>query len=80
MITQEQKNQIREIYRNYSSLRETFKKILDETERLTSTRNELADALLDTRKKEEDLINKIEQQTGQKLTAYDLMNIINCDE
>lgn len=80
MITQEQKNQIKEIYRNYSSLRETFKKILDETERLTSARNELADALLDTRKKEEDLINKIEQQTGQKLAAYDLMNIINCDE
>jgi hypothetical protein len=76
MIAEKYKLEIFEIYNKYLDLR----KELDDLEKLTQflkNRQELNHReLSDTRNRENSLINKIEQETGTRLTSDDLLEII----
>jgi uncharacterized coiled-coil DUF342 family protein len=76
MIEEKYKLEIFEIYNKYLDLR----KELDDLEKLTQflkNRQELNHReLSDTRNRENSLINKIEQETGKRLTSDDLLEII----
>jgi uncharacterized coiled-coil DUF342 family protein len=76
MIAEKYKLEIFEIYNKYLDLR----KELDDLEKLTQflkNRQELNHReLSDTRNRENSLINKIEQETGKRLTSDDLLEII----
>jgi hypothetical protein len=76
MIEEKYKLEIFEIYNKYLDLR----KELDDLEKLTQflkNRQEINHReLSDTRNRENSLINKIEQETGKRLTSDDLLEII----
>jgi hypothetical protein len=80
MIEEKYKLEIFEIYNKYLDLR----KELDDLEKLTQflkNRQELNHReLSDTRNRENSLINKIEQETGKRLTSDDLLEIIKGHE
>jgi len=80
MITKEHKEQLIEIFEKYSELRQN----LSDLERLTTMLKEQQEIvhqqLTDNRNKEKELINKIEEEIGTKLTQNDLLKIVKKDE
>lgn len=80
MITNEQKNQLRQIHHNYSELHTRFSQLAEDAAKLEFTRAKLSQELENTRKLERELINNIEQQTGEKIEQPALLKIIQENE
>ena len=80
MIKQEYREQLVRIFEKYSELRQN----LSDLERLTAMLKEQQELvhqqLTDNRNKEKELINKIEEEIGSKLTQNDLLKIVKKDE
>lgn len=79
MITNEQKQQIKTIHQTYSSLHDQLTNLTQEAALLELRRSKLSQELDNTRKLEKELINNIEQQTGQKIDQALLFKIISED-
>jgi uncharacterized coiled-coil DUF342 family protein len=79
MITKEQKEQILAIHQKYSSLHDQLTNLTQEAALLELRRSQLSQELDDTRKLEKELINNIEQYTGQKVDQTTILKIINED-
>ena len=76
MIDQKYKLEIFDIFNKYEELRESLNNLEKFTEFLKTRQAETHSELVNTRNRENDLINKIEKETGKKLTPNDLLEII----
>lgn len=73
-------NSVREIYHNYSRLRDELSSLEKQANELSTLQIKISKELEDTRKAEKILINKIEESLGRALTQDDLIQIIKSDE
>ena len=71
---------IYELHLEYDKIREKLEALNDTVSQLVAEQNTLHQNLLDIRNAEEDLINKIEEEIGRKLTPEDLIAAIKINE
>lgn len=79
MIHEEHKKELKRIYYFYSEIHEKLTELANETVKLEQIRVKLSQELDNTRKLEKELINNIEQQTGEKIDQTVLLKIIHGD-
>jgi hypothetical protein len=80
MIEEKYKLEIFEIYKKYEELRKDLTNLEKLTEFLKHQQEINHKELSDTRNRENSLINKIEQETGQGFSSNDLLEIIKSYE
>ena len=76
-IKEEDKVQLKSIVNRYSEIHIEIKKLEVEMLKLVDAKNEVSTELLNLRETEISLINKIEEDTGEKLTQDILTEIVN---
>ena len=76
-IKEEDKVQLKSIVNRYSEIHIEIKKLEVEMLKLVDAKNEVSTELLNLRETEISLINKIEEDTGEKLTQDLLTEIVN---
>lgn len=74
------KEQLYSLHTTYSAIYSHFKRIETETARLAEERKALSEILYDTRELEKDIIAKLEELMGVKLTSDDILEIIKSYE
>lgn len=77
MITQQDKNEIIEIRGLYVDMHDKLTSLTQEAALLEMRRTKLSQELESLRKREKDLINKIEEYTGGKIDQSTILKIIN---
>ena len=70
------KNQLHDLYTTYSAINAQFIRIEKAASQLESERKIVSDVLENTRELEKDVINKLEEVLGKKLTPNDILEII----
>lgn len=70
------KNQLHSLYSTYSAINSQFARIEQAAAQLESQRQIVSDVLENTRELEKDVINKLEEILGKKLTPNDILEII----
>jgi len=70
------KGQLHSLYQTYSAINSQFKRIEQEAARLEEERKTVSEILHTTREQEKNVINKLEEELGSKLTPSDILEII----
>ena len=70
------KSQLHSLYTTYSAIRVQYDRIEREATKLEEERKTLSEILNNTRELEKNLINKLEEIIGKKLSPDDLLEII----
>ena len=70
------KGQLHSLYSTYSAINTQFKRIEAEALRLEKERKTVSEILHNTREQEKEVINKLENILGKKLTPNDILEII----
>jgi plasmid maintenance system antidote protein VapI len=70
------KNQLHSLHSTYSAINAQFTRIEQAAAQLESQRKIVSDVLENTRELEKDVINKLEEILGKKLTPNDILEII----
>jgi hypothetical protein len=68
--------QLFSLYSTYSAIHSQFQRIEREALRLENERKTVSEILATTREQEKDVINKLEETLGQKLSPDDILEII----
>jgi septation ring formation regulator EzrA len=74
------KGQLHSLYSTYSAIHSQFTRIEKEALRLESERKTVSEILHTTREQEKEVINKLEELTGIKLTPDAILEIIKSYE
>jgi predicted nuclease with TOPRIM domain len=74
------KSQLYSLYSTYSAIHSQFKRIEEEASRLEEERKIVSEVLHKTRDQEKEIINKLEEILGTKLTPDDILKIIKTYE
>lgn len=69
-------SQLHSLYSTYSAINKQFLRIESEAARLEEERKTVSEILNNTREQEKDVINKLENILGKKLTPNDILEII----
>lgn len=77
MIAQQDKNEIIEIKSLYVDMHDKLNALTQEAALLEMRRIKLSQELESIRKREKDLINKIEEYSGEKIDQETILKIIN---
>lgn len=75
-ISKNLKDQVIELTKKYSELRENLSNLEEKVALLVQEKNILISELEETKKKESNLINKIEEELGRPVETGDLLQII----
>jgi hypothetical protein len=75
-MEKELKGQLRSLHHTYSAVYSQFSRIEKEASRLEDERKVVSQILDNTRELEKDVINKLEETLGKKLTHDDILEII----
>jgi predicted RNase H-related nuclease YkuK (DUF458 family) len=70
------KGQLHSLYLTYSAINAQYQRIEAETARLQEERKTVSEILDKTREQEKEIINKLEQELGKKMTPNDILEII----
>lgn len=68
--------QLHSLYLTYSAINSQFNRIETEAARLEEERKTVSEILHNTREQEKEVINKLENVLGKKLTPNDILEII----
>jgi len=74
------KSQLHSLYSTYSAVHSQFKRIEEEAVRLEEERKIVSEILHKTREQEKEVINKLEEIIGEKLTPDAILEIIKAHE
>lgn len=80
MINQEDLRKIKIMYSNYNRIHNELSNLTNEVQLLLNKQTILSQELSDTRKREKELINKIESEIKREITQEELIKIINSNE
>jgi len=69
-------DQLHSLYLTYSAINKQFLRIESEAARLEEERKTVSEILNNTREQEKEVINKLENILGKKLTPNDILEII----
>jgi hypothetical protein len=76
----EEKKQLKKVFDNYTIIRSRLDQLTKLIESMSAEYEELHEKLINNRKAEKELINKIEEVEGKTLSQYDLLEIVSTDE
>lgn len=76
----EEKKQLKKVFDNYTIIRSRLDQLTKLIESMSAEYEELHEKLINNRKAEKELINKIEEVEGKTLSQYDLLEIVSADE
>lgn len=77
MISESTREQLKKIHQSYYFFHDELNRLQSEVQALLNQQMQLSQELENTRKSEKNLINKIEKELDCKITADDLLKIIN---
>lgn len=77
MILPQDREELIKLKRRYSEIHNSLTNLAEETALLEAKRTVISQELDNTRKREKELINKIEQYTGEKVDQSVLLKIVN---